>query len=59
MVEYAGAHNYGSIYSIGTNGTGFKTLLSFSGTAGGEGSPRGLDALRIDLVRDDPERRQS
>jgi uncharacterized repeat protein (TIGR03803 family) len=34
MTAYGGAHNDGTVFSVGTNGTNFQNLLSFTGTSG-------------------------
>ena len=34
MTEFGGSRGYGNVFSIGTNGSGYQNLLSFSGTGG-------------------------
>ena len=51
-----GSFSSGNVFSIGTNGSGYQNLLSFSGTTG-SGSYGSLTQSGSVLVWDDPKRR--
>ena len=56
MTAIGGANSNGNIFSINTDGSGFKNLLSFTGTGGaypGACPSGGLDAHRLNPLWDD------
>ena len=52
MTAGGGSSGDGTVFSIGTNGSGFQSLFSFSGTNGAQSFGQ-LGVERHDLVRDD------
>ena len=61
MTNQGGAHFVGTVFSVGTNGTSFQSLVSFTGTSGtasGQEPPGQLDRQRRHAFRHDVVRRR-
>ena len=49
MTAGGGNYGFGTVYSVGTNGSGFRTLLSFSGS-GGASTPVSIQSAALHRV---------
>jgi uncharacterized repeat protein (TIGR03803 family) len=47
MTSNGGAHNWGNIFSVGTDGTNYQNLLSFTGTGGAASGIFAYDSLTL------------